>query len=45
MLGCPFAINAEMGQHLSHEPAMQCVAFEAREEFAPPYPSFGKQMS
>jgi hypothetical protein len=34
-----------MGQHLSHEPAMQGVAFEAREEFVPPYPSFDKQIS
>jgi hypothetical protein len=45
MLGCRFAINTEMVQHLSHELAMQCVAFEVREEFAPPDPGPGKQIN
>jgi hypothetical protein len=44
MLGCLFAINTEMAQHLPHELAMQGVAFEACEEFAPPYPGLGKQI-
>jgi hypothetical protein len=45
MLGCLFAINTEMGQHLSHELAMQGVAFEACEEFAATYLGLGKQIN
>jgi hypothetical protein len=45
MLGCLFSINAEMGQHLPHELAMQGVAFEVHEKFAPPHPGLGKQIN